>query len=151
MRILFTLSILIVLIKMAYAQSIITNTYFEQTFITPKIGTSVGYKFQGNFEVGGFFQVSTIEPEREIGRPLHYEKEFYGAFFAYPLMTLKKAGLKMKIRSGVTNGQNFIITPSLHATYKPVQLLTLSTGVGMRAFRPTVMASMQINLFGNPG
>ena len=151
MRILLTLSILIVLIKMGYAQSIITETYFEQTFITPKVGTSIGYRFQGDLEIGGFFQVSTLEPEREIGRPLHYEREFYGAFFSYPLLKLNQAGLRMKVRSGVTNGQNFIITPSLHATYKPVQLLTLSTGVGMRAFRPTVMASMQINLFGNPG
>ncbi len=148
MKALVTTLYLMTMTYMIYGQSMIAKTYVEQTFYTPKVGTAIGYKFAGDYEIGGFVQKSTVDLQAEDGRPLHYEKEFIGAFFSYPMLTAYKTEVQMKVRTGITNMQNFTITPSVHANYKPAQVITIGAGVGVRAFKPTFMASLQINLYG---
>ncbi len=132
----------------AYAQSFIAETYVERTKSSPKIGSSIGYQFAGKFEIGGFIQKSTVIFVPEIGIPLENENNFYGAFFSYPLKSTRKLDLHVRVRTGVSNDQNFTITPNLSASYTPTKLISVSTGVGVRSFRPTLMASIKINLFG---
>ena len=130
----------------ASAQKLNASTYIEKTHISPKIGTSLGVIFQSNIEVGGFYQQSADPIEREYGRPLMEEREFYGVFFAYPVIGSNKANVKLNVRTGVSNNENFVITPGLLANYSPVKQVTVSGGVGTRAFRPTLLAGVKINL-----
>lgn len=51
----FTLFSLILLVNLVNGQSIIAETYLQHTRISPKVGTAIGYKFNGNFELGGFW------------------------------------------------------------------------------------------------
>lgn len=130
----------------AKAQSLNAATYVEQTHISAKVGTAFGYTFSSNIELGGFYQQAAQPVQREYGRPLMEEEEFYGVFFAYPIIGSDKANLKMNVRTGVSNGENFVITPGVVANYSPFKKITLSSGVGTRAFRPTLMASLKVNL-----
>lgn len=129
-----------------YAQELSASTYLEKTHISPKVGTTVGVQFASDIEVGGFYQQSADPVEREYGRPLTEEREFYGVFFAYPVIGNDNANVKMNVRTGVSNGENFVITPSLYANYTPFRNITISSGVGTRALRPTLLASLKINL-----
>lgn len=128
------------------AQSLQTSTYVEQTKVSPKLGTSIGYQFSDEIEVGAFFQRATEQKQPELGRPLTSENEFYGAYFAYPVFSRRLANIKFNVRTGVSNGENFVITPSLLANFKPLKNINIGGGIGTRAFRPTYMASIRINL-----
>lgn len=130
------------------AQNLQTSTYVEQTRVSPKLGTSIGYEFSDAIEVGAFFQRAAEQQEAEAGRPLRSENQFYGAYFAYPVFARKMADLKFNVRTGVSNGENFVITPSLMANFKPLKNISIGGGVGTRAFRPTYMASIRISLHG---
>lgn len=130
------------------AQGLQANTYVEQTHVSPKFGTSIGYEFADRIEVGGFFQRASVQAEAEYGRPLSSENEFYGAYFAYPLVAARNATVKFNVRTGVSNGENFVITPSLMASYSPFRLVAIGGGVGVRAFRPTGMATITIRING---
>lgn len=141
-------SLIILLHVGAIGQQLQASVYLEQTHISPKLGTAIGYQFNGayRFEVGGFYQKSTIELHAEAGRPLKSENEFYGAFFAYPLLDGKWTSVKVNIRTGVSNGENFVITPALLADIKPLKHIHLGGGIGIRSFRPTYMATVKFNL-----
>lgn len=132
----------------SFSQQLEASTYLEQTHVSPKVGTAIGYQFGGtySFEVGGFYQRSTVELKAEAGRPLKSENEFYGAFFAYPLLDKKITSIKFNVRTGVSNGENFVITPSLLADLKPLKNVSFGGGIGIRSFRPTYMASIKIKL-----
>lgn len=130
------------------AQHVQTTTYIEQTHISPKLGTSVGYSFADHIEVGAFFQRATEQQEAEPGRLLKSENEFYGAYFAYPVFSRRMADIKFNVRTGVTNGENFVITPSLMATFKPLKNINIGGGIGTRSFKPSYMATIRINLNG---
>lgn len=128
------------------AQNFQAGTYIERTHISPKMGTSIGYSFDSKIEVGGFYQSATAEvPTREDGMRI-YEEQFYGAFINYPIAGNQKANLKFNIRTGVTNGENFLITPSILGNYQILHRIMIGTGVGIRTFRPTLQASIKLNL-----
>lgn len=148
MKILSTLSFTVAMLTglALSGQSFQTSAYFESTHIGPKLGTTVGYAFDSRIEVGGFYQNATGDvPQREDGYKIN-EEEFYGAYFNYPVAGNETVNLKFNVRTGVTNGENFIITPSLLASYQPFKILSVGTGAGVRNFRPTLQASVRINL-----
>lgn len=144
----FLFAVLLISATTLSAQNLQTVTYLEQTHMNPKLGTSIGYEFSDNIEIGGFFQRAATQQEAEPGRPLRTENEFYGAYFAYPVFSKKLADLKFNIRTGISNGENFVITPSLIANFKPLKNISIGGGLGTRSFRPTYMASIKINLNG---
>lgn len=139
-------ALLVAAVTAVSAQGVQASTYMEKTHISPKLGTAVGYAFNNAIEVGGFYQKSTVELQAEKGRPLMSENEFYGAYVAYPLVGNQKANVKLNIRTGVSNGENFVITPSFQGNLKATKLISIGAGVGVRSFRPTMMASLKINL-----
>lgn len=149
--------IVLALILMLFGVSLVkgqgfqAKTYIEKTHVSPKFGTAIGYVFGDQIEVGGFFQRASVQEQAEYGRPLQSENEFYGAYFAYPLLSGKTAHLKLNVRTGVSNGENFAITPSLQASYQPLKFLSVGGGIGARAFRPTYMATISIKLNNNKG
>jgi hypothetical protein len=143
----FTLAaIFLAITAIATAQTIEASTYVERTHISPKMGTTVGWIFDNQIEVGGFYQQSTVELKAESGRPLRYENELYGAYMAYPLVGNQRANVKLNVRTGVSNGENFVITPSFQGNYQAAKMVTLGAGVGVRSFRPTMMASLKIKI-----
>ena len=145
---LVVLVFLLILVGSSFAQGqgLQARTYLEHTHISPKFGTSVGFIFGDQIEVGGFFQRAAVQEQAEYGRPLQSENEFYGAYFAYPLLAGEMAAIKFNVRTGVSNGENFVITPSVMTSYRPLKNLSVGGGVGVRAFRPTYMASISIRL-----
>jgi hypothetical protein len=138
--------ILILVSFLSVGQGLEASTYIERTVVSPKLGTSIGYVFDNNFEVGGFYQQSAEGISSEQPKPFLYEKEMYGAFVACPLVASRKANLKLNIRTGVSNGENFVITPSFQGNFQAARMVTLGAGVGVRALRPTMMASLKINI-----
>lgn len=133
------------------SQRIIIKTYVEKTQMSPKTGTSLSYENSYGWELGGFFQESslmetmTMNNEERADLPRFYEKEFYGAFFSVPVKRSEMVDVKVQIRTGVTNGQNFTITPSLLADYKPLRNVRLGLGMGVRMLRPTMQGSVSIS------
>ena len=141
------LAILLVFFAMSVqAQTLSMSTYVEQTKVSPKLGTRVGIEFVNQIGLGGFYQKSAIALEAEYGRPMTSENVFYGMYFGYPLMNRGAMDLKLNIRTGVTNGENFTITPSVQSSFRLLQKVSLEAGVGVRSFRPTAMAGLRINL-----
>lgn len=142
------LTTLLILTALAtQAQHTQVTTYIERTVVGPKVGTSIGYEFRDLVEVGGFYQkaISTATGNEPYG--YSFEKEFYGAYFSYPLMAdIHHTTLKLNVRTGVTNGQNFLITPSVLANYHPIKNLSVGAGVGVRVLRPTLQASIKFSL-----
>ena len=122
--------LMVTVLGTASSQKIIVKTYFEQTHMSPKTGTSISFENSLGWEFGGFFQESSLMEsllmnEDELSQmPRFYEKEFYGAFFSVPVRRSERIDLKVQVRTGVTNGQNFLITPSLLADYKLCLLYT---------------------------
>lgn len=128
------------------AQQMQVKTYVEHTHISPKFGTALGWNLAGDVEVGGFFQQAADLAQPEYGRPLRVENQFYGAYFGYPMYAGRITEIKLNVRTGVSNGENFVITPSILANFKPTRNLSIGGGIGTRAFRPTFMASLSLNL-----
>lgn len=149
MKTLLTISVLL-FSGFIYGQGIKASTYMEYTSVSPKAGTSLSYFFKDQIEVGGFYQKSTVEIQREEGRPLCAEVEFFGAYFGYPLMVTEKSKINFDIRTGVTNGQNFTITPSISLHHSPIKFISLGVGVGVRSFKPTGVISISF-LLNNQG
>lgn len=133
-------------VLMSQAQSIQTSTYLERTHFSPKMGTSLGFEFENQFEAGGFYQKAVDNNLAQEGSPAIIEEEFLGAYIACPLMMRRTTSLKINIRTGVSNGENFVITPSILAKYQPIPQISFGGGFGVRAFRPTLMASVCISL-----
>lgn len=145
-KFLLTSILILISISILKAQGLQASTYIERTVVGPKVGTAIGYSFSDLIEVGGFYQRATEMAEAEAGRPLREENEFYGAYFGYPLLSAQKSVIKLNVRTGVSNGENFVITPSLMGSYSPMQLVKIGGGIGVRAFKPTVMASLTLRL-----
>lgn len=140
-------AVLVMMAGFVSAQELVATSYVEQTIVSPKLGTSLGVQFDNQIEVGGFYQQSTNNPEPEAqGLPLRYEQEFAGAFVAYPLTQDHLVDLKMKVRVGVANGQNFVITPSVQGNLQATRKISIDAGLGVRVLRPTLMAGININL-----
>ncbi len=129
-----------------YGQSLRLNSYIEQTNLGPKLGTSEGFNTNIDIEVGGFYQKAVEVTGAEGVRPWTIEKEFYGAYFNYPITRGEHVGLKFNVRTGVSNGENFVITPSLLGTLSPAKAIKIGAGLGVRALRPTLMGSISISL-----
>lgn len=148
MKTIFTAFVIFALFHSVYSQDLALNSYVEQTEVGPKVGTSVGFNTRLHIEVGGFYQkaVEGVAPEG-VPSVLH-EREFYGAYFNYPIRRNEFLALKFNIRTGVSNNQNFVITPSLLGTVSPVRAVKIGAGVGVRAFRPTLQGSISIRLNG---
>ncbi|NNE55139.1 MAG: hypothetical protein HKN32_03895 [Flavobacteriales bacterium] len=129
---------------------LVISTYVERTHIGPKGGTSVGVEFRNLLSLGAFYQESdlvvNVFGEELTELPPHYEKQFYGLYFTFPVSHQNLIGFDFKIRTGISNSENFIITPSLHSTLKLARMVEIGAGVGMRSFRPTVQTSIMVKL-----
>ncbi len=133
------------------AQQFVLRTYLEKTKISVKTGSSFGVENRYGWEYGGFYQQSLLMEsflgnEEKTNLPRFYEKEFYGMYFAAPVIVSSGIVLKAQVRTGVSNGANFVITPSLLADYKPSRHIRFGVGLGSRAFRPTMQGSLSIIL-----
>ncbi len=137
------------------AQSLTLSSYMEQTRVSPKIGTSVGYQFVSEYaytdfifaaEVGGFYQqeVSTVSGENAKKR--HREKSFFGIYMETPLVYLNKFSMGLNVRTGIQNKENFMITPSIKAKYQPADFISFSAGMGARCMQPTMLLDVKISL-----
>lgn len=149
MKTLFTFTTILLLFapSIVSSQSFKASTYMEQTHISPKLGTTVGYSFDSQIEIGGFYQsASTGQSRNSESTSREQEEEFFGAYFSYPVATGEKTGLQFNIRTGVVNGENFLITPSLLGNYRIMKTVSVGAGVGIRTFRPTLQAGIKLNL-----
>ena len=144
-NILITIALIIISLA-TYGQSLSLSSYVEQTQIGPKLGTSIGFNTNIDIEVGGFYQKAVEVTGTEGMRPWKIEQEFYGAYFNYPITKGEHLGLKFNVRTGVSNGENFVITPSLLGSLSPVKAIKIGAGLGVRALRPTLMGSISIQL-----
>ena len=126
---LFTITLAAVL-GTASAQQFVMRTYVEKTKISMKSGTAFGMENRYGWEYGGFYQESSLmesllSNEEKGALPRFYEKEFYGMYFAAPVMDTKYVVVKAQVRTGVSNGENFVITPSVLADYSPSRHIRL--------------------------
>lgn len=148
-RITLPIFMLATIMGVASAQQFILKTYAEKTSVSIKSGTAIGIENGFGWEYGGFFQESSLmesllSEEAKKGLPRFYEREFYGLYFAVPVVDTNYLTLKAQVRSGVSNGQNFVITPSVLADYSPFNHIRLGVGLGVRAFRATMQGSFSI-------
>ncbi len=147
MKTIYTFALLIAISLQLHSQSIYASSYTESTHISPKIGAAVGFSFSNQIELGGFYQNSVTDvPTRSDGYKI-YEETFMGMYFNYPIVSDRLASLKLNVRTGVTNSENFTITPSLLANYNLLKTMQLGVGVGVRAFRPTLQASVKFKMW----
>ncbi len=132
----------------ASAQNLVIRTYVEKTHMSPKTGTSIGFENRFQWEYGVFFQEASLmesfmmSDEDRDNLPRNYEREFTGLYFAVPIVSRDSYVIKANVRTGMTNGQNFAITPSVLADYKLARYIRLGMGVGSRNLRPTLQASV---------
>jgi len=133
-------------------QRLVTSSYVEYTSVSPKTGLSIGAVNYYGWEYGGFYQdakvlESVLMSETKLSKlPRRYERVFYGAYFTVPLTNLLSGELKLNVRTGVINNENFVITPSLLADFRLNQLLSVGGGLGVRALAPTVQTRITIKL-----
>lgn len=149
MKTTFTLALVLVLTSIGFvaqAQSLTASSYIEKTIIGPKVGTAIGYEFIDHVEVGGFYQKAINTSNNEETRSRWFEKEFYGAYLAYPVFDDFNTTVKLNIRTGVSNGENFLITPSILANYNLFEKISVGGGIGVRTLRPTWQANVKIRL-----
>lgn len=141
---------LVAILGTATSQQRIVKTYFEQTQIGAKSGTSIGMLTRYNWEYGAFFQESSLleslimSEEQRAQRPRNYERQFYGVYFAAPIFLSEFTSVKFQVRTGISNNQNFVITPSVHMGYEALKNFRFELGVGTRAFRPTLMGGISL-------
>jgi hypothetical protein len=132
-------------IQAVTAQRVITSSYMEYTKVSPKLGYSIGYQFgDTHIEVGAFQQNNMAPENTEASTPSDYEQKFTGVYMNYPMLETKALNLTFKIRTGISNGENFVITPAINGDYKLYKKVQLTGGVGVRAFRPTLVSGIKI-------
>lgn len=127
----------------AMAQKIQFGTYVERTCASPKAGAYFGIINKESLAFGIFYQetdivydyVLTEDQKNEL--PQKYEQEFAGVYIGAPLFQVKKIVVDLNIRTGLANGEYFVMTPTLLAKYKLVGNVSINGGVGIRAYRPT--------------
>ncbi len=142
--------IFITSLQLVNAQSYKASSYVERTHLDVKVGTTFSCEFRDRGEIGAFYQKSAYQPQKENVRQNRIEQEFYGAFFSYPIRNTQKTSLKFNTRIGVSNNEYFVITPCILASYIPVKNLSFTGGVGIRAFIPTLVGSVALNLNNAP-
>lgn len=142
-----TAVLLLAVLETASAQRLTARTYVEKTNVNLKNGAGIGMLLANDAEFGGFYQESAgfgNSPEVQPSRLL--EQEFYGIYGAYPLMNRRVIDVKYQVRTGVSNGQNFVITSSILADLTLANRIKLGAGIGTRGFRPTLQSSLTIVL-----
>lgn len=135
------------------AQNVKLTTYVEATHITPKTGINVRYVDPNiDYEIGAFYQESKIleqmwmSDEAIRNLPRFYEQTFAGIYFAAPLMERNRFDLKFNVRMGVANKEIFVITPAIMGDLKLTPFIHLGGGIGTRAFKPTLITNLTINI-----
>ncbi|MEO9475710.1 MAG: hypothetical protein ABJG41_09250 [Cyclobacteriaceae bacterium] len=147
-KIYLNIALLLATVTVSFAQGLVAESYIEKTHISPKTGTAIGFEFSNKIELGAFYQKHTPfnKSEDTPEMPRFYEKNFAGVYFSYPIKESSRTEMKFKVRTGVSNGQNFAITPSLHSNFKLTNRVKIGAGLGIRAFRPTLQSSIRITL-----
>lgn len=131
----------------AYGQGFTAATYFEYTHISPKAGTNVGFEFTTGVELGAFYQNAVnYQSTGNEWKDRMIEREFIGVYFAYPMYNSRYFNTKLNVRTGVTNGENFKITPAITANFTPYKRFAVGAGIGARGFRPTGLVSLRMTL-----
>ncbi|WP_258097951.1 hypothetical protein [Marinoscillum pacificum] len=146
MKTIFTTFALVVITTIAFGQGLSLKSYIEQTEVGPKVGSALGFNTKSGIEIGGFFQKAVDGMLTEESTPWNCEKEFYGAYFTYPVVSGQFFDLGFNVRTGVSNGENFTITPSLLTSVSPIKQVKVGAGLGVRAMRPTVQGVITIRL-----
>ncbi len=125
------------------------KTYIERTVTGPKLGIGLGIKGHGGYEYGGFYQEAQLlgptSSDITSTKPYPYEKTFYGLYGTGTLLTRRWYDLKLQARMGITNKENFIITPSVIGRVKLANWISLETGLGFRQFRPTYQGAIVVS------
>jgi hypothetical protein len=146
--ILISAVLLLAVLGATTAQQLTTRAYMEKTNMGLKNGLAIGFTFLSDAEAGGFFQKSaafgSIQEQNVLSR--FVEREFYGIYGAYPLLNRRVIDIKYQVRTGISNGENFIITSSILADAAVMNHVKIGGGVGMRNFRPTYQTSITIVL-----
>jgi hypothetical protein len=145
-KLISTFAILALGASFTFAQ-VNARLYTEVTHVSPKIGTALTYSvpgYIGDIQLGVFYQKSAAvvgDPNEAMQTP--YEKEFYGLFTSFTMLDKQMFELDLDIRTGMANGSNFVITPSVAAGLK-LGKLSLNAGIGTRCFRPTYTAGISV-------
>ena len=127
------------------AQRVVASSYIEQTQISSKLGYSVGVVFsESNIELGAFQQNNMSSMDPEVWDDNAYERSFTGVYMNYPMLEKRMLSLNFKIRTGLSNGENFVITPAVNGDYEVSKKIKVTGGVGVRAFRPTLVSGIKI-------
>ena len=98
------------------------HLYTEVTHVSPKIGTAITYAVPGtigDIELGVFYQKSASQigdPSELLQTP--YEEQFYGLWTSFTMLDKPRYELDLDIRTGMANGTNFVITPSVRGGLK---------------------------------
>jgi len=144
---LLTTVLLLTVLSTTNAQQLTARTYVEKTNVNLKNGVGIGMLFANDAEFGGFYQESAgFGNSQEVQPSRLLEQEFFGIYGAYPLMNRRVFDVKYQVRTGVSNGQNFVITSSVLADVTLMNRIKLGAGVGTRGFRPTLQSSVTIVL-----
>lgn len=133
------------------AQNIAVSTYIEQTKVSPKIGYMMGYHFgeELGIEAGAFYQTEIQAPSQLEATEYNMqprEKTFAGVFFNYPAYNGKKIDVIIQLRTGLVNGENFTITPSIEGKYDLAKNLSVSAGIGTRCLTPSMIGRISYRL-----
>ena len=130
------------------------GNYFEQTAQGSHIGTSAMYDFKYTYpgsrriyssKIGAFYQRSlpTIADESSIYLK---ERSFVGLTGEFELVSTRFISADLNARIGVQNKKNFLISPSVLATLKPLKNVAISGGFSLRGFSPSTMIKLTISL-----
>jgi hypothetical protein len=145
-KLIATLTFLALGASFTFAQ-VNARLYTEVTHVSPKLGTAITYSvpgYIGDIELGVFYQKSASEvgdPSEAFQTP--YEKEFYGILTSFTMLDKQIFELDIDIRTGMANGSNFVVTPSVRGGLK-MGKISLSAGIGTRCFRPTYTAGISV-------
>ncbi len=146
MKSISTIFAFLIMTTFTFGQDLLLKSYVEQTIVGPKVGTSVGFMVMSGIEVGGFYQKAVDGAAPEGANKWNFEEQFYGAFFTYPVVNKRTFDLGFNVRTGVSNGENFVITPSLLASISPIRSVKIGAGVGIRGLRPTLQGSIAFRI-----
>lgn len=143
----FVLCLVSVGVKAAYSQGVKAYSYTEINKFSTRLGTALGFETNNSIEFGAFYQVSLGKSNES--RPKH-EYKFVGGYLAMPFVSNQNFNLKFKVRVGMVNRENFVITPSLDAQFYLNKFIGLGLGVGTRNLNPTVMTSIILKAGNSP-
>ena len=146
MKVILTLSIVLLISTFASAQTAQVTNYIEFTAVSSKTGTAVSWRTKDAIEIGLFYQRHSPFATAEDQLPRFYEQEFYGVDFGYPIIHRTHIDLLFTTKVGAQNKQNFLITPGLRGYLKPMPWVSLMVGAGVRGFKPTGIVGIKFSL-----